>query len=140
MTEFRNKATGLIKERSVKLATPIGQSFLRPPGEGEPGLTITARMEYAETADMDDVLAKSAELIAHTRANEPRTQSYLWAVEEGNPRTILVFEEFETPEFCFDTHMKTEPFIAATSAETEGLVATPTFSGRRFGFVRGWMG
>jgi quinol monooxygenase YgiN len=139
MKEFRTKATGLIKQRTVKLATPMAQSFLRPPSELEPGLTITASIEYAETADMEDVLAKSAQLIAHTRANEPRTQSYCWAVEEGNPRTILVFEQFETPEFCFEAHMKTEPFIAATSAETEGLVATPTFSKREFGFVRGWM-
>ncbi|KAL4939230.1 hypothetical protein BDV06DRAFT_225201 [Aspergillus oleicola] len=139
MEEFRTKTTGLITQSTVKLAVPLGHSFLRPPGAVEPGLTIVAGMEYAEAADMEQVLANGAQLIAHTRMNEPATQSYCWALEEGNPRSILVFEQFESQEFCFSTHMKTEQFITATSTHAKGLVARPTVAKREFGFSRSWM-
>ncbi|KAL2823622.1 hypothetical protein BDW59DRAFT_163200 [Aspergillus cavernicola] len=139
MKEFRTQTADLIKQSTVRLATPLAHSFLRPPAAVEPGLSILANMEYAETADMEEVLAKASRLIAHTQSNEPATQSYFWAVEEGNPQSIWVFEQFESPEFCFGTHMKTELFIEATSAQAEGLVARPTFAKREFGFVRAWV-
>ncbi|KAL3474459.1 hypothetical protein BJX99DRAFT_260391 [Aspergillus californicus] len=138
MKEFRTETAGLLKQSTMKLATPLAHSFLRPPTSVEPGITILANMEYAETADMGEVLANASRLIAHTQSNEPATQSYFWAIEEGNPRSICVFEQFESQEFCFGTHMKTELFIEATSAHAEGLVARPTFAKRELGFVRAW--
>jgi quinol monooxygenase YgiN len=138
MQTFREQTTGLIQKTSVKLATPITNSFLRSLPDSKPGLTIVAHMEYSQHANMDEVKGKASNFIDFCRGEEAETHSYVWAVEEGNPRSILVFEQFKSQEFCFDTHMKTDGFIDTTKTHAEGLVTNPTFTKTEFGFDKQW--
>jgi quinol monooxygenase YgiN len=136
MQIFRGKISELISQMNAKFAAPIGTSFLRSNTNMRPGLTIMAHIQYAESADMEEVLAKGSRLIEYCQLEEQATQSYFWALEAGNPRSILIFEQFKSRDFCFGTHMKTGEFRAATGTQTEGLVAKPTFVSIKFGFQR----
>jgi quinol monooxygenase YgiN len=91
-------------------------------------------MTWAEGTDMAQVKANFTELIEYSEKEEPQTFAYHYSTSEEQPNMLLAFEQFETGEFCMQSHMKTGIFARATSYASEALTPDPLFAKRVLGF------
>ncbi|KAF2802327.1 uncharacterized protein BDZ99DRAFT_504061 [Mytilinidion resinicola] len=136
---LRKSLPDLLAEKPLSLrCKPFGKGFIRSgisEEAADAGLTIMIRMTWAEGTDMAQVESNFEDLIAHSET-EPQTFAYHYATSDETPNTLYAFEQFESGQFCMETHMKSDQFIKTQSYASDALTPDPLFAKRVLGFSR----
>lgn len=121
----------------VAYTIPLANSFVRTgtaPSLLDDGFTAVVRMTYAEGTDTDEVQNKLSSLIEYCKTNESQTLSYYICVDKTDPKSIYVFEQFESFKFCAESHVKTDAHAKATTFQADGRKIDTVFTKRLLGF------